>query len=135
MSKKTTKVARFGRRTAVAISALLKCHTVEEAAQVTHIPASTLRRWRTRPEFASQLCTAQSEIIQGTVNALRDAGAGAATTLGEIARDPFVKAPSRVRACVAIISLLLRSHETETIEARLCKLEHDAKLRDNHARR
>jgi hypothetical protein len=123
MSKKTEKIARIGRRTAVAVAALLKCRTVEEAAQVADIPASTLRRWRARPEFAQQLCIAQTEILQGTVNALRDAGVDAATTLGEIVRDKSAKAPSRVRACVAIISLLFRAHEAEVIETRLTRLE------------
>jgi hypothetical protein len=127
MTNKTIKVSRFGRRMTIAISALLECRTVEEAAQVAQIPASTLRRWRSRPEFASQLCTAQTEILQGTVNKLREAGVDAAVALGEIARDKSAKTPSRVRACVAIISLLLRAHEAEVIETRLTRLEAHAR--------
>src|ERR1700731_4716976 len=123
MSKKTTKVARFGRRTGIAISALLTSRTMEEASELAEIPASTLRRWRSQPEFAQRLCTAQGEIIAGVVNELREVAADAAQVLGEIARDSSVKSPSRVRACVAIISLLIRTHETEVIETRLTRLE------------
>ena len=135
MSKKTTKIARFGRRTSIAIAALLKARTVEEAAQTVQIPASTLRRWRTRPEFAQQLALAQAEILEGTVNELRAVGCDAARTLGRIVRDTMVPTSPQVRACSVVLALLLRVHETETIEARLCKLEHDAKVKEDHARR
>src|SRR5208282_5548058 len=122
MSGKSQKLTRVGRRIAIAVSALLKCPTVEEAAQLVEIPVSTLRRWRARPEFAAQLATAQTEILQGTVNTLRAAGLDAATTLGEIVRDPKAPPAARVRASVAIINLLLKAHQLEVIEVRLVAL-------------
>jgi hypothetical protein len=129
MSGKRENSARFGRKTASAISALLTCRTLQQASQVAHIPESTLRRWRARPEFARQLCDVQAEILQGTVNELRAAGCDAAATLGRIARDPKMPVPAQVRACMGIISLLLRAHESEVIIARLTRLEHLSQAR------
>jgi len=113
----------------VAIAALLKCPTVEAAAQVTEIPASTLRRWRTKPRFATALCRAQEEILQGVINELRTAGTAAATTLRKIAGDTKSPPAARVRASVAIINLLLKAHQVEVIEMRLTALE--ARRRDS----
>lgn len=123
MSEKTQKSTRFGRRMTIAIAALLKCPTVEQAAQVAAIPASTLRRWRAKPEFAQQLLDAQAEILQGTINELRGGGADAAKTLRAIANDPKGAVPGRVRACGLILNLLLRHHEHEVLEARMTAIE------------
>jgi hypothetical protein len=123
MSKKTENSARFGRKTASAVSALLSSRTLEQAAQVADIPPSTLRRWRSRPEFARQLCEAQAEILQGTINELRGVGCDAAQTLGEIVRNSEEPAPSRVRAAIAVIGLLLKAHESDVVEKRLVAIE------------
>jgi hypothetical protein len=123
MSEKSQTSARAGRKTAQAIAALLTSRTIEEAAQTIGVPVSSLRRWRSKPAFAASLCRAQEEILQGVVNSLRSAGLDAATTLRQIAGD--IKAPpaARVRASMVIINLLLKAHQLEVIEMRLCALE------------
>jgi hypothetical protein len=133
MSEKKQHSARVGRKTGVAIAALLTCRTIEEAAQRVGVSAVALRRWRSKPAFATQMCHAQQEILQGVVNELRTAGIAAATTLRTIANDEDSPPAARVRASVAIINLLLRAHETEVIEFRLTKLEQrqEARRRDS----
>lgn len=133
MSDKKPNSARAGRKTAVAIAALLSCGTIEQASQVVGIPASTLRRWRTQPEFSTQLCRAQEEILAGVVNELRTAGTSAATTLRDICTDTEAADGARVRAATTIITLLMRAHELETIETRLTILE--SRRRDHRGSR
>jgi hypothetical protein len=123
MSEKNQKSARAGRKTAQAVAALLVSHTIEEAAQTIAVPASTLRRWRSKPAFAASLCRAQEEILQGVINELRRAGSAAAATLRQIAGDTKAPPAARVRASVAIINLLLKAHQVEVIESRLVALE------------
>lgn len=123
MSGKIQNSTRFGRRMSIAVAALLKCPTVEEAAQVAEIPVSTLRKWRLKPAFAAQMCRAQGEILQGVVNSLRSAGLAAAETLRQIAGDTKAPPAARVRASMVIINLLLKAHQVEVIEARLTALE------------
>jgi hypothetical protein len=113
----------------IAVGALLKCPTVEQAAQVSEIPVSTLRRWRQRPEFAAKLCDAQAEILQGAINELRGAGADAARTLASIVRDSNAPAAARVRASIAVVNLLLKAHDAEVLEFRLRRLEAQHKLK------
>jgi hypothetical protein len=123
MSGQKEKSTRFGRKMALAVTAVLTEPTLEDASQTIGIPVSTLRRWRCRPEFARQLALVQSEILQGVVNTLRSAGLDAATTLRQVANDPKARAAARVRAAGLILSLLLRNHEHETLEFRMSQIE------------
>jgi thiamine monophosphate synthase len=115
----------------VAVAALLKSPTVEQASQVVGIPVATLRRWRNRPEFAEQLAFAQGEILQGAINNLRSAGVDASATLSAIARDSDAPAAARVRASLAILNLLLRAHKDEITELRITRIENQLKARKN----
>ena len=128
MSEKKQNSPRVGRKTAVAIAALLSSKTIEDAAQTVGVPASTLRRWRSKPAFAAQMCRAQEEILAGVINELRVAGVSAATALRKISADTKAAPAARVRASVAIINLLLKAHQVEVIEMRLTALE--ARRRD-----
>jgi hypothetical protein len=123
MSAPKEKSTRFGRKMSLAVSAVLTAPTLEAAAQLVGIPASTLRRWRGRPEFARQLAIVQGEILQGVVNSLRSAGLDAAQTLRQVAKDPKEPTPARIRAAGLILTLLLRSHEHEALEYRMSQIE------------
>jgi DNA-binding transcriptional MerR regulator len=134
MSEKTQNSARAGRKTAQAIAALLTCRTIEEAAEHVGVSAVALRRWRSKPAFAAQMCRAQQEILAGVINELRGAGVSAASTLRNISADANAAPAARVRAAVAIINLLLKAHQVEVIELRLTALEAAAKQRRRDGR-
>jgi hypothetical protein len=124
---------RIGRRTAVAVAALLQSNSVAEAAQVIGVSTRTLQRWKADPSFADALLDAQNEIFFAACNEVRGLALDASRTLGKILRDDKQPAPSRVRASLAVLSLLMRTHTHEIVEARLMKLE--AAKRRNDARR
>jgi hypothetical protein len=123
MSGDSQNSPRAGRKTAIAITALLTSPTIEHAAEVVGTSVASLRRWRSRPEFAREMCRSQEEILRGIVNELRVAGTVAATTLRAICSDEKAGAPARVRAANSIINLLMRAHQVEVVEARLVALE------------
>jgi hypothetical protein len=74
MSGQKQNSAKFVGKKARAISALLTSPTIEAASQVAHIPTSTLRRWRARPDFADALAAAQGEIFLATCNEFGNSG-------------------------------------------------------------
>ncbi len=71
-------------REEAAIRALMTNPTVEAAAVATGVGQSTLRRWLSRPEFASRLARAQRDAFQGTVNALVGRNIRALATLDRL---------------------------------------------------
>jgi hypothetical protein len=115
--------SRIGRKRAVAVAALLQAHSVGDAAQVVGVSTRTLQRWKSDPAFAAALLDAQSEIFFACCNEVRGLALDASRTLGEILRDAKQPAPSRVRASLAVLSLLMKTHAHEIVEARLAKLE------------
>jgi hypothetical protein len=123
MSGKKQNSAKFVGKKALAITALLTSPTIEAASQVAHIPTSTLRRWRARPDFAAALAAAQGEIFLATCNEIRQLGMTATKALAQVLRDEKAPTPSRVRAAGLILSLLLRSHQTEVLEARMTSIQ------------
>jgi hypothetical protein len=110
---------RFSRKTTRAVSALLQCRSIARAAQSIDVSERTLRRWKEKPEFAAALAAAQAEIFFATCNELRLLGTDATKALGQVLRNQKAPTPSRVRAAGLILSLLLRSHQTEVLEARM----------------
>lgn len=118
---------RIGRKRAVAVAALLQASSVAEAAQVVGVSTRTLQRWKTDPAFSAALLDAQNEIFFAACNEVRGLALDAARTLGKIVRDEKAPSPSRVRASLAVLTLLMKTHAHEIVEARLTRLEHGRK--------
>ena len=123
---------RIGRKRAAAVTALLTSRSVGEAAQVVGVSARTLQRWKADPAFADSLLDAQNEIFFAACNEVRGLALDAARTLGTILRDEKQPSPSRVRACLAVLSLLMKTHNHEIVEARLTKLEAKRRVNGRH---
>ncbi len=115
--------ARFRAKLPLAVTAVLRCSSLEEAAQSVAISTATLKRWMRRPQFAQALETAQKEIFSATTNSLRAAGRDCAEILAKIARDETQPAPSRVRAAMGVVGLLMKLHDLENFDVRLSRIE------------
>ena len=126
MTRCRNNSAKFRTKMPLAVAAVLRCHSLEEAAQSVGISVATLKRWRRRPQFAEALRDAQAEFFLVTTNVLRDAGRECAEVLAKIARDENAPPASRVRAAMAVVTLLMKLRETDDIEPRLRKLELEA---------
>jgi hypothetical protein len=124
--------SKFNRKLPLAVAALLKSRSIDEAAQVIDISTSTLKRWQRKPEFAQALAAAQAEVFSSVCNEVRQLGTDATKALGEVVRSSTVPASARTRAAGLLISLLLRIHSFENQEHRLAAIE---RRLDAHARK
>ena len=114
---------KIGRRHERAITALLTSSTVTEAAAKCAIGESTLWRWFRDAAFSSEYRRARTQMLESTINTLRNESAGAVSVLTAIARDEKASAAARVSAARSILELSLRSAEIQDLEERLTALE------------
>ena len=117
---------KLGRKKEQAIIALLKCRTVEEAAESIGVAPKTLYRWQKLPEFDREYRDAMLAQFRLNLARLQQASAPAVTVLRNILADP--KAPLAVKARCAyyILDQTRRGIETDEIEKRLEELERNA---------
>lgn len=106
-----------------AISALLSCRTVEEAAKQAKVGERTLHRWLTDPTFKAHLARAEGALIDGATRRLLRAQERAVSTLEEILQDSEARPSVRLRAAQIVIDAMLKLRELRNIEARLQVLE------------
>ena len=106
-----------------AVSALLTCPRVEDAAKLCGVNRTTLWRMSQEPEFQTRLQAARLQLSRDLVNSLQANALDATTTLREIMRDGKVSATARVAAAGKLLDLSLRAREKLEIEERLAALE------------
>jgi hypothetical protein len=120
--------AKLGRKKEQAIVALLKCRTVEEAAESIGVAAKTLYRWQKLPEFDREYREAMLSQFRHSLARLQQASVPAVTVLRNILAD--AKAPLAVKARCAyyILDQTRRAVETDEIERRVAELERHAEV-------
>ncbi len=106
-----------------AVSALLTCPRVEDAARLCKISRTTLWRMQQRPEFQARLTEAQLQLSRDLVNSLQANALDATTVLREIMRDKQATTSARVTAAGKLLDLSLRAREQLELEERLAALE------------
>lgn len=106
-----------------AISAMLTCPTLREAAEASGTPESTLFRWLNEPDFKAAYDQARGRLLESTLTALQGAATEAVNVLRTIMNNGAAPAGVRVRAAVGIIELSLRARTELETEARLQALE------------
>ncbi len=118
--------SKLGRKQEQAVAALLSQRSVEDAARVAGIGASTLIRWLKLPEFQSAYREARRAAFGQAVARLQQASGAAVAGLLRVLVDPATPASSRVRAADCILNHAAKSIEIEDIEARVAELERSA---------
>ena len=104
-----------------ALSALLACSTVQEAARASRITERTLQRWLADEDFRRDLREAQRAVLADAIGEIQAATLEAVRELRAALKCDH--APTRVKAAIAIIDRALRGREIEELEARLAALE------------
>jgi|ERR1041384_3485001 hypothetical protein len=112
-----------------AVSALLTCPRVEDAAKLCGISRTTLWRMAQQPEFKSRLQTARLQLSRDLVNSLQANALDAVLVLREVMQDIEASAPARVAAASKLLDLSLRAREQLELEERVTALEAALKLR------
>jgi len=114
---------KLGRKKEQAIAALLSQRGIEEAARVTGIGATTLRRWMRIPEFQAEYLQARRDVVLQTNARIQQNSGAAASVLLKLMADSTTPASVRVRASQCILEHSNKSLELEDLEVRLQRLE------------
>src|ERR1700688_1581610 len=118
--------AKFGRKMADAIAALLSQRNVDEAARSAGIGTRTLLRWMKDPVFDTAFRAARRAAFGQTTARLQQGSSAAATILMKLMLDANTPASTRVRAAEIIVNHAAKALEIEDIEPRVSKLERAA---------
>jgi hypothetical protein len=118
--------AKLGRKQEQAIIALLKCRTVEEAAESIGVSPKTLSRWQKLPEFDRALRAATLTQFRHSLTRLQQASVPAVTVLRNILADPNASLAVKARCAYYILDQTRKAIETDEIEARVAELERNA---------
>ncbi len=111
------------RKRTQAIAELLKRRTIAEAANACGITSRTLLSWLAEPAFRRDYDNAKRDLLESTINHLREGGFDAVAVLREISRNESSPAAARVGAARGTIELLLRGVALMELEGRIQKLE------------
>lgn len=123
---------KLSRKQDQAISALLTCTTLTDAAARCRVGESTLRRWLAVPAFKTAYLTARREVVQHAITQMQQACSQAVTTLVAILENADVSASARVSAAKVILETALKAVELEELEARLAALETAQMSQEGH---
>jgi len=117
---------KLSRKQEEAIAALLTTFTLQEAAQLSGVSVSTLKRWRKDPDFAERFAQARGEVVERALLALLDANAQAVETLRKCLTAK--RAGDRIRAAHVILSHTRRGFELNDLAWQVAELRRDIKL-------
>jgi len=115
--------AKFDRLVEQAAVAVLTQRSSDEAANLLGIGASTLERWKKRPEFQAAFLKARRDAYSQSLATLQHGSSAAAKTLLKIILDQNTTASTKVRAAEVILSYAGKGIELEDILKRLAELE------------
>lgn len=117
-----SKEARDRKREA-AVAALLSQSTVEDAARVTGVGATTIYRWLQDAEFLSMFRAARRRALDRATARLAAVSVEAVEVLREVMQDTEAQASARVSAAKAVLDAATKTAETEDLSARVAELE------------
>ena len=100
-----------------AVAALVACSTTKEAARVAGMGESTLRAYKSDPEFVELYTTARHELLDTSVKALQSKFSVAVDVICEIMTDKEASPSVRLSAANSIIQNVVRlTDQTESME-------------------
>jgi hypothetical protein len=100
-----------------AVAALVACPTAKEAAKVAGIGESTLRAYKSDPEFMELYTAARHELLDAGVKALQSKFSDAVEVICEIMHDEEASPSVRLSAASSIIQNAVRlTDQTESME-------------------
>jgi transposase-like protein len=126
--------AKYERKKAEAIVALLTQKNIEEAARSIGIGHDTLLRWLKEPEFDTAYREARRAGFRRSVARLQQASGAAVTTLLRLMIDPTTPPSTKARAADSVLDHSAKAIEIEDIEARVSELERAAEASKQHRR-
>jgi DNA-binding transcriptional MerR regulator len=114
---------KLSRKQDQAITALVTCQSITEAAAQCGLAEVTLRRWLKQDGFQAAYREARRAVVQHAITQVQRATAEAVKTLRAVMQNTEAPASARVSAAKAIIETAVKAVELEDLEARIAALE------------
>jgi hypothetical protein len=114
---------KLSRKQDQAITALVTCASITEAAAQSGLAEVTLRRWLKQDDFQTAYREARRAVVQHAIVAVQRATGEAVETLRGVMHDAEAPASARVSAAKSILDTAVKAVELEDLEARIAALE------------
>jgi len=114
---------KLSRKQEQAVGGLVLAPTITEAARMTGVAESTLRRWLKDESFAEEYRIARRQSMAVALNHLSRACGEAVRTLEEVMSNTDAAPSSRVSAAKTVLDIAVRVCELEDLERRIAILE------------
>src|SRR4051794_11326312 len=114
---------KLSRKQEQAMTALVTCASVTEAANQCGVAEVTLRRWLKDDGFQAAYREVRRAVMQHAITQVQRATGEAVETLRHVMQDRESPASARVSAAKAILETAIKGIEIEDLEARIAALE------------
>ena len=114
---------KLSRKQDQAITALVTCASITEAAAQCGVADVTLCRWLKQDGFQAAYREARRAVVQHAITQVQRATGEAVETLRSVMQDADAPASARVSAAKAILETAVKAVELEDLEARIAALE------------
>jgi hypothetical protein len=114
---------KLSRKQDQAITALVTCPSITEAAAHCELAEVTLRRWLKQDGFQAAYREARRAVVQHAIVQVQQATGDAVETLRNVMQDPEAPASARVSAARVVLETAVKAVELEDLEARIMALE------------
>ena len=114
---------KLSRKQEQAITALVTCPSITEAAAQSGLAEVTLRRWLKQEAFQTAYREARRAVVQHAIVQVQHATGEAVETLRAVMRDIDSPASARVSAAKVVVEIALRGLELEDLAMRIAALE------------
>jgi transposase-like protein len=100
---------KYPRKKDLAIAALLKCSTIEDAAKEVGVSSKTIRRWLDDFEFVGEYVEARVRVYDHAIARMQGASGQAVSAILDVLSDPKTPAAPRLQAALTIIDVAKRA--------------------------
>lgn len=116
-------VRELNTRQEKALTALLSCPSIREAAELAGLSERQVFRYLADPAFTEQYQAARDETFKRALSFLQIGAQSAAAVMRRIVEDEANSPALRLGAAAKLISLALKAREIQNVEARLDDME------------
>jgi hypothetical protein len=117
------EMSRLTARQNRAITALLTCSTILEAAVQVGVSDRTITRWLSIPAFRDELRKREDEALVGITRRLVGLADEAVKTIQDVLKGGLTPPGIRLRAAESVLANLLKLRDQITLEERISRLE------------
>ena len=114
---------KLSRKQDQALTALVTCPSITEAAAQCELAEVTLRRWLKQDGFQAAYREARRAVVQHAIVQVQQATGEAVETLRSVMQDNESPASARVSAAKTILETAVKAIELEDLEQRIMVLE------------